>query len=190
MSRRRINRRGRRPNPRTEDGRMIRPPANDETVIPKEAIAQRARIVGEANALDHKSGTALGQLLHGGYIDARQHDAGLRVQRVWSTWMRLAGCPPLALVAHVQGQSVSDDDARAAEEWNRAKDDFDAMARVIRSQEASKLVWDAVEMVCLGAVDFRENPVMLERWPMWGSRFRGALDDLARLWKISAKEST
>lgn len=182
MTRRRINRRGRPPRSPAYT------PANDEAVIPKEAIAQRARIVGEANALDHKSGTALGQLLHGGYIDARQHDAGLKVQKVWATWMRLAGCPPLALVAHVQGQAVGDDQ-RAAEEWKRAKDEFDAMARVIRSQEASKLVWDAVEMVCLGAVDFRETPVMLERWPMWGHRFKGALDDLARLWKISAKEA-
>ena len=63
------------------------------------------------------------------------------------------------------------------------------MATVIRAQPAGKLAWDAVETVCLGAVDFRENPVMLQRWPVWGDHFKGALGDLARLWKITGKEA-
>jgi hypothetical protein len=40
--------------------------------------------VGEAAQLDHRSGTALGQLLHGGYIDERLHDAGVKAGMVWA----------------------------------------------------------------------------------------------------------
>jgi len=176
---RQANRRGgRRPSHAPAPGR----PAHD-TVIPPEALAQRARIVGEAAQLDHRSGTALGQLLHGGYIDERLHDAGVKAGMVWAKWQRLAACPPISITGRSQGQSATDD----TEEWRRAKEDFNAMATIIRAQPAGKLAWDAVETVCLGAVDFRENPVMLQRWPVWGEHFKGALIDLARLWKIGGK---
>jgi hypothetical protein len=183
MTRRRINRRGRRPRARNQEGTPVHVIPTVGPTIPVEAEAQRARFGG--TSADSRSGTGLGQLANAGRITEAQYEAGRRAEAIWSEWQRLAQCPAPVQRQRTPG-SASEPDADA---WGRAKRRFEEMRAAMRRVRASKLAWIVLHDVTVGCLDFRDSPVAWERWPVWGPALRDALDALANEWKIGERRA-
>ena len=120
------------------------------------ARAQRAKIVGNAHALDPRAGYVLGQMNIKGVVTDAQHEAGLRYAALVEAWQRVQGLPspfPAAMdLAGVRGLSLYSSPADAAVQ--RVANEYMKMQTAL--SDAGRKAIGAVREVCLYDRDWQD----------------------------------
>src|SRR5690554_270847 len=132
---------------RTPSGQISRA---GQTVIPPEAIAQRARLAPgtPADVLRVEGGTPLSILHLRGDITTQQMDAGERLGKLWRRWDAAISAPPRAPVNTDAGNPRELD----AEDWRRLSDTMHAAWDAISHHRQSRFVYSVLESVCVEEV--------------------------------------
>ena len=133
--------------PRTATGQISRA---GQTVIPPEAIAQRARLAPgtPADVLRVEGGTPLSLLHLRGDITTQQMDAGERLGKLWRRWDAAISAPPRAPLNTDAGNPRELD----AEDWRRLSETMHAAWEAISHHRQSRFVYAALESVCVDEV--------------------------------------
>lgn len=132
---------------RTPSGQISRA---GQTVIPPEAIAQRARLAPgiPADVLRVEGGTPLSILHLRGDITTQQMDAGERLGKLWRRWDAAISAPPRTPVNTDAGSPRELD----PEDWRRLSDTMHAAWEAISHHQQSRFVYSILESVCVEEV--------------------------------------